>query len=244
MSFDDRLLLRAELRWDDRSVVTRTAKLSPESMLLPVVQAPAIGAHVLVRLSFPKLVEPFDVTGVVDARIHPENPTELPMIRVRLDANDAEAQRKILALVDHEPIPPSTDDRLAYRILIVEDNTVIRDMFAYGVHKYFGRRAGVTVDLAEDGDRGWKLLRDGDYDLAIVDHYLPLVDGAQLISRIRSDERIANLPVVAISVGGEEVREADLRAGADLFLDKPVVLRDLFTTLDRLTVLPLAGGAR
>ena len=44
------------------------------------------------------------------------------------------------------------------------------------------------------------------------------------------------MPIVAISVGGAEARQASIAAGADLFLDKPLVMRDLFTTLDLLTL--------
>jgi CheY-like chemotaxis protein len=51
---------------------------------------------------------------------------------------------------------------------------------------------------------------------------------------MRSEPRLAEMPVVAMSVGGSEARAATLAAGADLFLDKPLVLKDLFSTLERL----------
>jgi hypothetical protein len=41
--------------------------------------------------------------------------------------------------------------------------------------------------------------------------------------------------LVAISGGGPEARRAMLAAGCDLFLGKPVVLRDLFATIESLT---------
>jgi len=239
VSSNDRILLRAELHWDDRTLVTRTAQLTTTMLVLPIVQPPPDGTRVWVRLSFPRLVAAFDVRGTVTRTVAPTNPTELPLIEVALD-DDEVARRRIAGLVG-EDAPVDAND-LAYRILIVEDNSMIRDMFAYGVQKYFGRRGGVTVDVAESGEKAWQMLRDGGYDLAIVDHYLPLLRGAQLIARIREDDRMATMPIVAISVGGEEVREAALHAGADLFLDKPVVLRDLFSTLDRLTT--LGEGAR
>jgi CheY-like chemotaxis protein len=47
---------------------------------------------------------------------------------------------------------------------------------------------------------------------------------------LRRDPKFAHSAVVAISVGGRDAREATISAGADLFLDKPVVLRDLFRT--------------
>jgi CheY-like chemotaxis protein len=236
----ERILLRAELHWDDRVLVTRTEQLTTTRIVLPTLQPPESGTRVWVRLSFPRLVAPFDVRGTVEKTILPSNPTELPLLDVRLD-DDEVTRTRIAALIGGDDQRVSAAD-LAYRILIVEDNSMIRDMFAYGVQKYFVRRGGVTVDVADDGEKAWQMLREGGYDIAIVDHYLPMLRGSQLIARIREDQRMATMPIVAISVGGDEVREAALHAGADLFLDKPVVLRDLFTTLDRLTTLP--GEAR
>jgi CheY-like chemotaxis protein len=120
-------------------------------------------------------------------------------------------------------------------VLLVEDNHLISDMFSYGIRKYFRGKPGyVTVDHAADGARAWEMLSGGSYDLAIVDYYLPQLDGAQLVQRMRAEPRLATVPVVAVSVGGPEARDATLAAGADLFLDKPLVLKDLFATLERL----------
>src|SRR5262249_35025404 len=119
---------------------------------------------------------------------------------------------------------------------LVEDNALICDMFTYGVRKFFRTRGGtVSVDVAKDGDEAWKKLQTEPYDFAIIDVYLPVLSGDQLITRMRKDDALRGIPVVAISVGGAPAREASLAAGADLFLDKPIVLRDLFATLNRLT---------
>jgi CheY-like chemotaxis protein len=67
-----------------------------------------------------------------------------------------------------------------------------------------------------------------------VDHYLPVLDGSSLLALVRRQEDLSTLPLVGISVGGIDVRESMLKAGADLFLSKPIVLRDLFSTLERL----------
>jgi CheY-like chemotaxis protein len=124
------------------------------------------------------------------------------------------------------------------RLLLVEDNLLIRDMFAYGLRKYFsGRGQSVSVDHAEDGRQALDMLRASRYDLAIVDYYLPVMDGAGLVSRVREDPALAALPIVAISIGGAEARAATLAAGADVFVDKPLVLRDIYALLERLTTL-------
>ena len=109
-------------------------------------------------------------------------------------------------------------------------------MFAYGIGKFFAQRSGhVRFDHAEDAASARQKLEDVLYDLVIVDYYLPTEDGAAFIARMRRDARFARSPVVAISVGGRDAREATMSAGADLFLDKPVVLRDLFQTLQVLS---------
>ena len=140
--------------------------------------------------------------------------------------------RTVLATLAEAPHAEALE---GFHVLLVEDNNLIRDMFSYGIRKYFRGKPGyVTVDHAADGASAWKMLSSGTYDLAIVDYFLPELDGAQLVQRMRAEPRLATVPVVAVSVGGSTARDATLAAGADLFLDKPLVLKDLFATLERL----------
>jgi CheY-like chemotaxis protein len=120
--------------------------------------------------------------------------------------------------------------------LLVEDNAFIRDLFQYGMQRYCRMRGrDLSLALASDAETAWEMLREGGYDMAIVDHFLPAQTGSQLIARMRAEPCLSTVPVVAISVGGREAFDEAMAAGADLFLDKPVVMRDLFSTLDRLT---------
>jgi CheY-like chemotaxis protein len=141
------------------------------------------------------------------------------------------------------PRAPSTrspDASGPFRCLLVEDNIFIRDLFVYGIRRYGrDRERLVTVEIAEDADTGWRMLEKGGYDMAIIDYFLPTRTGAELIAQIRGDARIADMPLVAMSVGGKEARDATITAGANLFLDKPIVMRELFVTLDRMTSLVL-----
>ncbi len=229
-----RLILRAELTVKGETFVTRTRELSADEVVVPTSSPPPVGTTASLRLSFPGLVEAFELSGVVTAHHPSDGPGEVPAVTVALrDCAPGARERFARLLAPHDAGKPST---VGFQILIVEDNGMIRDMFAYGVHKYFKTRGSVKVDVAPDGAAAWDLLVGARYDLAIVDYYLPIVNGAQLIERIRGDARFLRLPVVAISIGGEDARTASITAGADLFLDKPVVLRDLFATLDRLSL--------
>jgi DNA-binding response OmpR family regulator len=58
------------------------------------------------------------------------------------------------------------------------------------------------------------------------------MSGADLVRAIR--QRGLDTPVIGFSIGGTKARTAFLDAGADMYLDKPVMLRDIFGTLKRL----------
>jgi CheY-like chemotaxis protein len=225
-----RLLLRAEVIYERSVLVTHTLEIS-ESELSIAAEGIPIGAVASVALSFPGAVNPFTVECcVVGSRID-GGPGKPAVLECRI-TNASESARAILAsLLALDEATPSDE----YRCLLVEDNAFIRDLFAYGVRRYgSSRRREIHLAIAEDAESAWSMLGEQDFHMAIVDHYLPVQNGAQLIGKIRADPRLAAMPVVAISVGGQDARDASMEAGADLFLDKPIVLVDLFDTLDKL----------
>jgi CheY-like chemotaxis protein len=236
-----RVVLRAEIDGKSGKVVTNTTSLSESAALLATDLDVEVGAEVSFQLSFPGLLEPKSYTGRV-LEVHAADGYGMSRaIEVGFSFRCDEERAAIRDLVERvresgvfRAAPSSDRD---YRVLLVEDNELIRDMFAYGVDKYFRKtERSVVVDFADDAEGAWDKLRAHTYDLAIIDYYLPHSTGAQLVTRMRRDEVLHGVPVVAISVGGATAREASLEAGADLFLDKPIVLRDLFTTLARLTL--------
>jgi CheY-like chemotaxis protein len=244
-----RIVLRAQVRGegDDRApIVTNTVALS-ESGVHVVAELPcAVGAKVHVQLSFPGLLEPQTYTARVEEIYEPNGPglpRTLAMTFLFDGADERQHIYDLLARVRESGVfrtAPVEGRKASYRVLIVEDNSMIRDMFAYGVEKYFRKHStAVVVDFADDAESAWEMLVRSSYELAIIDYFLPHSNGAALVARMRRDPKLQSVPVVAISVGGVDAREASLGAGADLFLDKPIVLRDLFSTLARLT---LEGG--
>ena len=263
-----RLLLRAEVEAaGEAPTIAHTIEVTSTHVVIQMERWPPIGTHVQVRLSFPRLVAPLSLSGRVVRHHAPLAPGDVAGITVELDhatsaaassadlaallarvhaSYDDEAERvhRPTADVPARPVAPP-----CYRILLVEDNVTIRELFVYGVAKYFRRYASdAQVDLADDGEQGWNMLCARPYDLAIVDCYLPVLDGASLVARVRAAGdgagELARLPVVGISAGGDEARRMMLAAGVDLFLAKPIVLRDLFSTLERLMTKKRMPGAR
>jgi CheY-like chemotaxis protein len=235
-------MLRAEIRCSGQALVSSGFELTEESIFVVTDWHPPAGTELLVRLSFPTLVEPVELGGRVAERRVAGSPGEPGGIVIAFDegsrANAADLTAQIHGLCAHARSRPA--EPVTYRVLLVEDNGLIRDMFTFGIRRSFQPPATVVIDHAEDAERAWSKLLDSHYDLVIVDYFLPSEDGASLIARLRRDERLTHVPIVAISVGGRSARDATISAGADLFLDKPLVLTDLLHTVQ---ILVGRGGA-
>ncbi len=222
---DDRFILRAELGTGHGAEISYAFDLAPDSAFVATESAAPVGDSIELVLSFPRLLEPVTLAARVEERCEPSGPGAPAALRLRFPPHP-----RLTALLAR-----ASDVRNAAlhacRILLVEDNEFIRDVFDYGLRVFFEARGAYTIDHAATVEAAWELLDSGSYDVAIVDYYLQADVGATLIARARADARMADLPIVAVSVGGRDAREGSLAAGADLFLDKPLVFRDLFNTL-------------
>ena len=229
------LLLRAEVEHVGGRVVTHTVDIAQTEVSLACSLPP--GTEARLTLSFPGLVPPFVVGVRVGDSKAPDGYGHPAVSVCTVTSCDPHAKELLTQLVALTQGPAQPEERTAgYRCLLVEDNDFIRDLFTYGLQRYArARSTDVTLELAGDAEAAWQMLEREQFDMAIVDHFLPARTGSELIARMRAEPRLSTIPVVAISIGGPEARSAAMAAGADLFLDKPVVLRDLFSTLDKLT---------
>jgi DNA-binding response OmpR family regulator len=228
----DRFIVRAEVRSSSDTVVSYGYDLTASSVFVVTEWHAAIGTQVSLRLSFPRILEPIDlVARIGDIRIAGE-PGEPGGIKLEFDTSSSETSARLASLLERVRMPQTTaDDGRLCRVLLVEDSWLTRSIFAHGTSKFFERWGVLAFDQADCAESAWQMLASSTYDLVIVDYFLPTEDGASLIAKLRRDERLARTPIVAISVGGRDAREATLSAGADVFVDKPLVFRDLFNTL-------------
>ena len=60
------------------------------------------------------------------------------------------------------------------------------------------------------------------------------MDGPRVIQQARGELGLSELPIIAVSAGGESARRSALEAGANIFLDKPMRLRQVIDTMQRL----------
>lgn len=230
-----RLLLRAELLRADEQIVTHTMEISESLAFVRTDEMAYIGDKIFVNFSFPGLVAPFSLeTQVIAQQLAsgPGRPGGWTLGFVFYNKQEQERLRELLSQVQS---PAEGESSFTYRVLLVDDNFMTREAVSYAAAKFFGADSPVHVDIATDGQDAWRRLHDEPYDLAIVDYFMPMLNGDQLISQLRREPSLSDLPIFAISIGGPEAREKSLAAGADVFLQKPLVLHDLFYTLKQLT---------
>ena len=122
------------------------------------------------------------------------------------------------------------------RGLVVDDSLIVREIFSYTFRRRTRVGPASTIDVAVDAEQAAELLAHAQYDFAIIDQLLPGKSGAELVAAIRADPRHAGMPIIGISVAGAEARDAFLAAGANLYLNKPMEVVDLCTTLQGLAV--------
>ncbi len=143
--------------------------------------------------------------------------------------------RLSLALSDRSPsterAESSTDAHpyTALRVLLVEDDMLIRKATERLLDKHFN--AEVTV--GHDGAEGLSHFESGDFDLIITDFLMPNLDGLQMIEAIRSAG--GDVPIIALTAAtmGDE-RNQLLGGGADLVMAKPITLEKLKACLQSL----------
>ncbi|MGB3449881.1 MAG: response regulator [Giesbergeria sp.] len=115
------------------------------------------------------------------------------------------------------------------RVLLVEDNELNQQ-----VARELLQEAGVQVDVAADGQQGVDLARSQPYDLVLMDMQMPVMDGLEATRQLRTDPRLAKLPIVAMTANALDVdRQRCLDAGMNDHLAKPIVPARLWETLER-----------
>jgi len=105
---------------------------------------------------------------------------------------------------------------MAKTILIVEDDKFLRELIARKLLK-----EGYNISEAIDGEEGIKKIKTEKPDLILLDLILPGVDGFEVLSRMKADEKLAEIPVIILSnLGQREEIERGLKLGANDYMIK------------------------
>ncbi|HEX2688699.1 MAG TPA: response regulator [Kofleriaceae bacterium] len=212
-----------------------TENLSSGGTFVTTNRSLPVGTLVQLVLSFPGLLEPISIEGTVR------------WTRGDNAAGDAGAgiefapgpgRDALAAVVERiRRGDPRTMARL-WRVLVVEDNHHVAELIQQGLagstKRDFGGSVSFVFRNAQDGHAALEILRQEAFDALIIDVYLPVVDGPKVITAVRSELGLIDLPIIAVSAGGDPARDAALAAGANIFIEKPMRLRRVIETMQRL----------
>jgi DNA-binding response OmpR family regulator len=125
----------------------------------------------------------------------------------------------------------------ATRVLLVEDDPAVRRILALQL-----QTRGFDVRTAADGAEGFRALQEALPDCVVLDLMMPVMDGFELLKRIRSLGRTANLPVLILTASEDERHRLRTQQYlADAYVSKPYELDRIVLTIDRLTHAPASG---
>ena len=106
-----------------------------------------------------------------------------------------------------------------HRVLIVEDSPTMRQLLVFALR----RLKDVEISEAQDGMDGLRRVTNDHFDIALIDINMPVMDGLKLISLIRGEESLKDIPIVVITTeGASEDRERAIALGANEYLTKPI----------------------
>jgi two-component system, OmpR family, response regulator PhoP len=120
------------------------------------------------------------------------------------------------------------------RVLVVEDEAALRDSLQARLEE-----AGLTVDVARDGNDGLFAAQEYPLDVAIIDLGLPGVSGLEVIRRLRAARKTFPILILTARDNWQDKVEG-LQAGADDYVAKPFHFEEVLARLQAL--LRRAGG--
>jgi uncharacterized protein (TIGR02266 family) len=226
------ITLRVEYDGADDLVGDYTDNLSHGGTFVATQRALALGTEVRLVLSFRGLLAPITIDGVVRWVRSDGDPG------VGIEFSNGPDKDRLNEVIEKIR---ARDPRLVsrvLRVLVVEDNAHVAELIRDGLRgsskRSFDDPTQFEFRMAQNGREAIEFLRAEPFDLAIVDVYLPIMDGAQVIAAAREELGLKALPIIAVSAGGDSARRHAMAAGADMFLDKPMRLRQVIETMRRL----------
>jgi len=128
------------------------------------------------------------------------------------------------------PALPAPENQRHALILLVEDSETNIEVIADYLPAH-----GYELAVVRDGGEVLALARNTPPALILMDIQLPVMDGITATQQIRADPALRDIPIVALTalvMPGD--RERCLEAGADEYLAKPISMRTLLATIERL----------
>ncbi len=114
------------------------------------------------------------------------------------------------------------------QVLIIEDDKTVALNIVRGLSEH-----GIHSETACDGEKGLAMVRQGQYDVLIIDRMLPKLDGLSLLKILRTD-KITTPALMLTALGEIDDKVEGLEAGADDYMAKPFAFVELLARVKAL----------
>lgn len=132
--------------------------------------------------------------------------------------------------VEAPPAPAPDAATVTATVLVVDDDLSIQKMLRLNLEL-----EGYAVDSAFDGVQALERLTCARPDLVVLDVMMPLLDGLEVLRRIRENPATADLPVILLTArSSEDDMWQGWQEGVDYYMTKPFDIDELLRSMDRL----------
>lgn len=115
------------------------------------------------------------------------------------------------------------------KVLVVDDSETIRQHVAEAL-----TRAGFQVVEASDGAAGLQKVSQQEFSMIILDVNMPLLNGLEMLERLKQDPKTANIPVLMLTTEAQRsMIERARHNGAKAWLIKPIKVESLISTVNK-----------
>ncbi|HEB81508.1 MAG TPA: hybrid sensor histidine kinase/response regulator [Gammaproteobacteria bacterium] len=133
----------------------------------------------------------------------------------------------------HEPIEEEEVEEVAEdikTIMVVDDSITIRKVTERMLQRY-----GINVILAKDGVDATNQLQDHIPDLMLLDIEMPHMDGFEVATFVRNEDRLKDIPIIMItSRTGSKHKDKAMKIGVNRYLGKPFQEEDLLNNINEI----------
>lgn len=151
-----------------------------------------------------------------------KNYLELMKGNIALSSKEGQGTTFVVTLPISEKVMPAlsnnsrSGDTGKAKILIVEDNSQISGFISEILKDSY------TYFTAENGRSGLSIAASIIPDLIIVDEMMPIMNGLEMVRRIKQHPRLSSLPIIMLTAKSDNVTENEsIKLGIDVFMTKP-----------------------
>lgn len=166
----------------------------------------------------------FTVTLPMDRSVYSEDELMQTDNAIAIEENENQSNRHTEEYREMPPVPINKR-----RILIVEDDSDVREYLQHELQHYF------EVESANDGQEAIEKIEAEKPELIVTDAVMPVMGGFELVRRVRSNQEWTDIPIILLTALSSEADNIKgIKAGADAYIKKPFSPNMLIVRMSKL----------